>query len=73
MGHLGFSFNADASRLASCFSSTRVLEAGPNPWYILFRDGKHYLILSLVVLSTAIALTYFSIGLGLGFGLSAEA
>ncbi|CDT83232.1 aspartate:alanine antiporter [Vibrio coralliirubri] len=72
MGHLGFSFNADALTIGfMLFIYCVGIEAGPNFFGIFFRDGKHYLILSLVVLSTAIALTYFSSHyLGLGFGLS---
>ncbi|CAH7074881.1 putative transport protein YbjL [Vibrio chagasii] len=73
MGHLGFSFNADALTIGfMLFIYCVGIEAGPNFFGIFFRDGKHYLILSLVVLSTAIALTYFcSEYLGLSFGLSA--
>ncbi|MCX2758615.1 aspartate:alanine antiporter [Vibrio cyclitrophicus] len=73
MGHLGFSFNPDALTIGfMLFIYCVGIEAGPNFFGIFFRDGKHYLILSLVVLSTAIALTYFSSHyLGLGFGLSA--
>ncbi|MGR5002206.1 aspartate:alanine antiporter [Vibrio celticus] len=73
MGHLGFSFNADALTIGfMLFIYCVGIEAGPNFFGIFLRDGKHYLILSLVVLSTAIALTYFSSHyLGLGFGLSA--
>ena len=72
MGHLGFSFNADALTIGfMLFIYCVGIEAGPNFFGIFFRDGKHYLILSLVVLSTAIALTYFSSHyLGLDFGLS---
>ncbi|MBF4237970.1 transporter, partial [Vibrio anguillarum] len=48
------------------------IEAGPNFFGIFFRDGKHYLILSLVVLITATWITYFgSYYLGLDFGLAA--
>ncbi|MEZ9167852.1 transporter [Vibrio cyclitrophicus 1F289] len=73
MGHMGFSFNADALTIGfMLFIYCVGIEAGPNFFGIFFRDGKHYLILSLVVLSTAIALTYFSSHyLGLDFGLSA--
>ena len=73
MGHLGFSFNADALTIGfMLFIYCVGIEAGPNFFGIFFRDGKHYLILSLVVLSTAIAITNFSNHyLGLGFGLSA--
>ncbi|MDN3699766.1 aspartate:alanine antiporter [Vibrio artabrorum] len=73
MGHLGFSFNADGLTIGfMLFIYCVGIEAGPNFFGIFFRDGKHYLILSLVVLSTATALTYFSSHyLGLGFGLSA--
>ena len=47
-------------------------EAGPNFFGIFFRDGKHYFFLSLIVLVTAISLTY-GLGhvLGLDFGLTA--
>ncbi len=60
-------FRSTPTRLwpsGSCCSSTVwSIEAGPNFFGIFFRDGKHYLILSLIwLLSTAIALTYFSCG-----------
>ncbi|WP_299694101.1 aspartate:alanine antiporter [uncultured Vibrio sp.] len=73
MGHLGFSFNAEALTIGfMLFIYCVGIEAGPNFFGIFFRDGKHYLILTLVVLITAVALTYFSSHyLGLGFGLSA--
>ncbi|PMH46664.1 transporter [Vibrio sp. 10N.286.49.B3] len=73
MGHLGFSFNADALTIGfMLFIYCVGIEAGPNFFGIFLRDGKHYLILSLVVLTTAVALTYFSSHyLGLDFGLAA--
>ncbi|HDZ3775114.1 TPA: aspartate:alanine antiporter, partial [Vibrio cholerae] len=48
------------------------IEAGPNFFGIFFRDGKHYLILSLVVLITATWIAYFGgYYLNLDYGLAA--
>ena len=48
------------------------IEAGPNFFGIFFRDGKHYFILSMTVLVSAVSLTYgLSHYFGLDFGLSA--
>ncbi|MDN3698201.1 MULTISPECIES: aspartate:alanine antiporter [Vibrio] len=73
MGHLGFSFNSEALTIGfMLFIYCVGIEAGPNFFGIFFRDGKHYLILSLVVLVSAVSLTYFcSHYLGLDFGLAA--
>ncbi|MFC3025446.1 aspartate:alanine antiporter [Vibrio zhugei] len=73
MGHLGFSFDADALTIGfMLFIYCVGIEAGPNFFGIFFRDGKHYLILSLVVLVTATWITYFgSYYLDLDYGLSA--
>jgi putative transport protein len=73
MGHLGFTFNAEALTIGfMLFIYCVGIEAGPNFFGIFFRDGKHYLILSLVVLTTALTLTYFlSHYLELDYGLSA--
>ncbi|EPF2927819.1 aspartate:alanine antiporter [Vibrio navarrensis] len=73
MGHLGFSFNAEALTIGfMLFIYCVGIEAGPNFFGIFFRDGKHYLTLSLVVLVTALAIAYFaSHYMGLDFGLSA--
>ncbi|MBD1573845.1 aspartate:alanine antiporter [Vibrio sp. S17_S38] len=73
MGHLGFHFNAEALTIGFMFFIYCVgIEAGPNFFGIFLRDGKHYFFLSLVVLVTALLLTY-GLGhlLGLDFGLSA--
>ncbi|MDP2571299.1 aspartate:alanine antiporter [Vibrio penaeicida] len=73
MGNLGFSFNADALTIGfMLFIFCVGIEAGPNFFGIFFRDGKHYFILSLTVLSSALAITYFvSSYLELDFGFSA--
>lgn len=73
MGHLGFSFDADSLTIGfMLFIYCVGIEAGPNFFGIFFRDGKHYLILSLVVLVTATWITYFgSYYLDLDYGLSA--
>lgn len=73
MGNLGFSFNADALTIGfMLFIFCVGIEAGPNFFGIFFRDGKHYFILSLTVLSSALAITYFvSNYLELDFGFSA--
>ncbi|HBV75530.1 MULTISPECIES: aspartate:alanine antiporter [Vibrio] len=73
MGHLGFNFNAEALTIGfMLFIYCVGIEAGPNFFGIFFRDGKHYFFLSLIVLVTAISLTY-GLGhvLGLDFGLTA--
>ncbi|WP_117235387.1 aspartate:alanine antiporter [Vibrio maerlii] len=73
MGHLGFTFNAEALTIGfMLFIYCVGIEAGPNFFGIFFRDGKHYFILALVVLSTALAFSYFgSHWFGLNLGLSA--
>ncbi len=73
MGNIGFSFNHEALTIGfMLFIYCVGIEAGPNFFGIFFRDGKHYLLLSLIVLVTAISLTYFtSHYLGLGYGLAA--
>ncbi|WGY46653.1 MULTISPECIES: aspartate:alanine antiporter [unclassified Vibrio] len=79
MGHLGFSFNAEALTIGfMLFIYCVGIEAGPNFFSIFFRDGKHYLILSLVVLITATVLTYLAnhylnLDLGLAAGMMAGA
>ncbi|GAJ72256.1 LOW QUALITY PROTEIN: TrkA, potassium channel-family protein [Vibrio sp. JCM 18904] len=73
MGHLGFSFNAEALTIGfMLFIYCVGIEAGPNFFGIFFRDGKHYFILSMTVLVSAVSLTYgLSHYFGLDFGLSA--
>ena len=73
MGNIGFSFSHEALTIGfMLFIYCVGIEAGPNFFGIFFRDGKHYFILSLIVLVSAISLTYFtSHYLGLDFGLSA--
>jgi len=73
MGHLGFTFNPDALTIGfMLFIYCVGIEAGPNFFGIFFRDGKHYFILSLVVLATALFITHFcSRWMGLDFGLAA--
>ncbi|NAW68003.1 transporter [Vibrio sp. V27_P1S3P104] len=73
MGHLGFSFNAEALTIGfMLFIYCVGIEAGPNFFSIFLRDGKHYLILSLVVLITAMWITYFaSHYFNLDYGLAA--
>ncbi|MGF1740345.1 aspartate:alanine antiporter [Vibrio profundum] len=70
LGHLGFSFNAEALTIGfMLFIYCVGIEAGPNFFGIFFRDGKHYFILSMTVIVTSIAITYFSghfFGLDLG-------
>ncbi|EEZ00411.1 TrkA Potassium channel-family protein [Vibrio sp. RC586] len=73
MGHLGFSFTPEALTIGfMLFIYCVGIEAGPNFFGIFFRDGKHYLILSLVVLVTATWIAYFGgYYLDLDYGLSA--
>ncbi|MDW6003759.1 aspartate:alanine antiporter [Vibrio mangrovi] len=73
MGHLGFSLNSEALTIGfMLFIYCVGIEAGPNFFGIFFRDGKHYLILSLTVLIIANLITYFGGQiLHLDYGLSA--
>ncbi|MDB1123966.1 aspartate:alanine antiporter [Vibrio algarum] len=73
MGSLGFSIGNEALTIGfMLFIYCVGIEAGPNFFGIFFRDGKHYLLLSLIVLISAISLTYFmSRFIGLDYGLSA--
>ncbi|EEX66759.1 aspartate:alanine antiporter [Vibrio metoecus] len=73
MGHLGFSFTPEALTIGfMLFIYCVGIEAGPNFFGIFFRDGKHYLILSLVVLITATWIAYFGgYYLELDYGLAA--
>ncbi|SJN59928.1 aspartate:alanine antiporter [Vibrio ruber] len=73
MGHLGFSLNSEALTIGfMLFIYCVGIEAGPNFFGIFFRDGKHYLILSLTVLIIANLITYFGgKALHLDYGLSA--
>ncbi|EOX3344386.1 aspartate:alanine antiporter [Vibrio cholerae] len=73
MGHLGFSFTPEALAIGfMLFIYCVGIEAGPNFFGIFFRDGKHYLILSLVVLITATWIAYFGgYYLNLDYGLAA--
>lgn len=73
MGHLGFSFSSETLIIGfMLFIYCVGIEAGPNFFGIFFRDGKHYLILSMTVLVTAIAITYVCTQyLHIDFGLSA--
>ncbi|GAL12012.1 TrkA potassium channel-family protein [Vibrio astriarenae] len=79
MGHLGFTFNPEALTIGfMLFIYCVGIEAGPNFFGIFFRDGKHYFILSMVVLVTAISITYFAtqflhLDLGLATGMMAGA
>ncbi len=73
MGNLGFSFNNEALTIGfMLFIYCVGIEAGPNFFSIFFRDGKHYLLLSMTVLASSLFITYFgSYYLELDFGLSA--
>ncbi|EGR0186937.1 transporter [Vibrio cholerae] len=73
MGHLGFYFTPEALTIGfMLFIYCVGIEAGPNFFGIFFRDGKHYLILSLVVLITATWIAYFGgYYLNLDYGLAA--
>ncbi|MCF7362783.1 MULTISPECIES: aspartate:alanine antiporter [Vibrio] len=73
MGHLGFYINPETLTIGfMLFIYCVGIEAGPNFFGIFFRDGKDYLILSIVVLTTATWITYFGgYYLNLDFGLAA--
>lgn len=76
-GNAGFTFNAESLNIGfMLFIFCVGIEAGPNFFGIFFRDGKHYLLLALVVLLSAIAITmtmanYLNLELGLATGLMA--
>ncbi|AJR08117.1 transporter [Photobacterium gaetbulicola] len=76
-GNAGFTFDADALNIGfMLFIFCVGIEAGPNFFGIFFRDGKHYLLLALVVILSAIFITvtmsnYLGLGLGLSTGLMA--
>ena len=76
-GNAGFTFDADALNIGfMLFIFCVGIEAGPNFFGIFFRDGKHYLMLALVVILSAIVITvtmsnYLGLGLGLSTGLMA--
>ncbi|MBC7005558.1 aspartate:alanine antiporter [Photobacterium sp. BZF1] len=76
-GNAGFTFDAEALNIGfMLFIFCVGIEAGPNFFGIFFRDGKHYLMLALVVILSAIFITvtmsnYLGLGLGLSTGLMA--
>ncbi|WEM43308.1 aspartate:alanine antiporter [Photobacterium sp. DA100] len=76
-GNAGFTFDAEALNIGfMLFIFCVGIEAGPNFFGIFFRDGKHYLLLALVVILSAIFITvtmsnYLGLGLGLSTGLMA--
>lgn len=73
MGHFGFTFTTEALNIGfMLFIFCVGIEAGPNFFGIFFRDGKHYLLLALIVIVSAIGLTLISVQLlDLDFGVSA--
>ncbi|KLV10789.1 MULTISPECIES: aspartate:alanine antiporter [Photobacterium] len=76
-GNAGFTFDAEALNIGfMLFIFCVGIEAGPNFFGIFFRDGKHYLLLALVVVISAIVITvvmgeYLGLNLGLATGLMA--
>ncbi|MGF1700721.1 aspartate:alanine antiporter [Photobacterium makurazakiensis] len=76
-GNAGFTFDAEALNIGfMLFIFCVGIEAGPNFFGIFFRDGKHYLMLALVVILSAITITvfmsrYLGLELGLATGLMA--
>ncbi|GAB6262218.1 aspartate:alanine antiporter [Photobacterium sp. CCB-ST2H9] len=76
-GNAGFIFDAEALNIGfMLFIFCVGIQAGPNFFGIFFRDGKHYLLLALVVLISAITITitmshYLGLDLGLATGLMA--
>ncbi|MGF1686179.1 aspartate:alanine antiporter [Photobacterium japonica] len=76
-GNAGFTFNAEALNIGfMLFIFCVGIEAGPNFFGIFFRDGKHYLMLAMVVVVSAVAITalmsnYLDLGLGMATGLMA--
>ena len=72
IGNLGYSFTAEALDIGfMLFIFCVGIEAGPNFFGIFLRDGTHYLLLVLLVLVSAIGLTYLlNYYLDLNYGLS---
>ncbi|MCM0147213.1 aspartate:alanine antiporter [Photobacterium galatheae] len=76
-GNAGFIFDTEALNIGfMLFIFCVGIQAGPNFFGIFFRDGKHYLLLALVVLLSAITITitmshYLGLDLGLATGLMA--
>lgn len=72
IGHLGYSFSAEALDIGfMLFIFCVGIEAGPNFFGIFLRDGSHYLILVLLVLVSALGLTYLiNYYLDLNYGLA---
>ena len=77
IGNLGYSFTAEALDIGfMLFIFCVGIEAGPNFFGIFLRDGMHYLFLVLIVLVSAIGLTYllnyyFDFNYGLSTGMMA--
>ncbi|OAN13693.1 transporter [Photobacterium jeanii] len=77
LGNAGFTFNTEALNIGfMLFIFCVGIEAGPNFFGIFFRDGKHYLLLALVVLLTSVAITMtmadkLNLDIGLATGLMA--
>lgn len=78
-GHLGFAINPAAGNIAFMLFIFAVgIEAGPHFFSVFLRDGLRYISLSLVILATAMLLTYlfaslFDLGPGLAAGILAGA
>ncbi|KLV04745.1 transporter [Photobacterium aquae] len=76
-GNAGFTFDAEALNIGfMLFIFCVGIEAGPNFFGIFFRDGKHYLLLALVVVVSATVITAImsqslNLDLGLATGLMA--
>ena len=79
MGHLGFTFDADSLSLGfMLFIFCVGIEAGPNFFGIFFRDGTHYLIITLTIILSSSALTIalskqLHLGIGTSVGMMAGA
>jgi len=72
IGNLGYTFTPEALNIGfMLFIFCVGIEAGPNFFGIFLRDGAHYLLLVLIVLVSAIGLTYsLDYYLNLNYGLS---
>ena len=72
IGHLGYSFSTEALDIGfMLFIFCVGIEAGPNFFGIFLRDSTHYLLLVLLVLISALGLTYLlNYYLDLNYGLS---
>lgn len=75
LGHCGYSFPPEALSIGfMLFIYCVGIEAGPHFFSVFFRDGAHYLILTLTVILSSVGITlilsnYLDMGLGISVGM----